>query len=106
MKNGLVVLAGVLSVAAFGGMMRIKTDVQQLVRERQKLANEQIELREAKRVLEAEYAMLANPVRLLELAKRRGFHEMTMAQVAPLVPPGLASSAVSVTAFAPVGGVR
>lgn len=86
MKNGLVVLAVTLSVAAFGGMMRIKTDVQQMVRERQKLANEQLQLRETKRVLEAEYAMLANPARLLELAKRRGFREMTMVQVVPLSP--------------------
>ena len=104
MKNGFVLLAVVLSVTAFGGMMRIKTDVQQLVRERQRLANEQLQLRETKRVLEAEYAMLANPVRLLELAKRRGFHEMTMAQVAPLVPPGVRAPAPAVVSAA--GGPR
>lgn len=86
MKNGLVLLAVTVSLASFVGMMRIKTDVQQLARERQRLASEQLELREAKRVLEAEYAMLANPMRLAELAKSRGFKELTVARLTTLVP--------------------
>lgn len=73
MKNGLVLLAVGLSVAAFAGMMRVKTDVQTMDRERLKLVNERAQLRETKRVLEAEWALLASPERLQRLSIGRGY---------------------------------
>lgn len=72
MKNGLILLAVGLSVAAFAGMMRVKTDVQTMDRERLKLVLQRAELRETKRVLEAEWALLASPDRLQKLAAMRG----------------------------------
>lgn len=42
-------------MAAFAGMMRIKTDVQTMDRKRLQLVRERAELRETKRVLEAEW---------------------------------------------------
>lgn len=73
MKNGLVLLAVGLSVAAFAGMMRVKTDVQTMDRERLKLVLERAQLRETKRVLEAEWALLASPERLQKLSIGRGY---------------------------------
>jgi len=84
MKYGFVALGLAISLATFAGMMRIKTDVQTLTRERATLAAEQMRLREAKRVLEAEYAHLANPLRLQRLADKRGFEPLTMLDVLPL----------------------
>lgn len=85
MKNGLILLAIILSVALFGGMMRIKTDVQTMTRERARLANEKIELRETKRVLEAELAHMASPLRLQELAKQRNYIALTVDKVEPMI---------------------
>lgn len=73
MKNSLVLLAVVLSVAAFAGMMRIKTDVQTMDRERMKLVLERAQLRETKRVLEAEWALLASPEHLEKLVRGKGY---------------------------------
>ena len=84
MRNGFVLLAVAISLAGFAGMMRIKTDVQTLSRERARLAEEQIHLREAKRVLEAEYAHVANPLRLKRMAEKRGFEPITMMDVVPM----------------------
>lgn len=84
MKNWLILLAVVVVVAAFGAMMRVKTDVQTLSRERTRLANEQIRLKETKRVLEAEYAHLANPIRLQKLATGGQYLEMEPTMVEPL----------------------
>jgi hypothetical protein len=84
MKNGLLWLAVVVSVAAFGGMMRLKTDVQTLARERDRLAHDNFGLRETKRVLEAEFADLSNPVRLLKLARSRGYVELTPQMLLPV----------------------
>lgn len=81
MKNGLIVLAVGVSFAGFAGMMRVKTDVQQLARQRQALAEQQLGLREQKRVLEAEYALLASPMRLEALARQRGFVDMGILQM-------------------------
>jgi hypothetical protein len=76
MKNGLIWLAVVLSVTAFGLMLRLKTDVQTLARQRDHLADEQFQMKETKRVLEAEYAHLSNPLRLLKLARSRTYVEV------------------------------
>jgi hypothetical protein len=92
MKNSLVLLAVVLSVAAFAGMMRIKTDVQTMDRERLKLVKERAELRETKRVLEAEWALLASPDRLQRLVAGKGYVGASSLDVVPL------NSGVSVTA--------
>jgi hypothetical protein len=86
MKNSLVLLAVVLSVAAFAGMMRIKTDVQTMDRERMKLVNERAQLRETKRVLEAEWALLASPERMERLVRDKGYVPATALAVIPLVP--------------------
>ncbi len=72
MKNGLILAALVLSLLAFAGMMRVKTDVQTMDRERQRLVRDRAELRETKRVLEAEWALLASPERLQEIADKAG----------------------------------
>lgn len=90
MKNGLILLAVGLSVAAFAGMMRVKTDVQTMDRERYKLVLERADLRENKRVLEAEWALLASPERLEKLAAGRGYVPGTALSIVPV--------AVSVTA--------
>ena len=83
MKNGFVLLGMAVGLAAFAGMMRIKTDVQTLTRERANLASEQMRLREAKRVLEAEFAHVANPLRLQQMAEARGYVPLTMLDVIP-----------------------
>jgi hypothetical protein len=72
MKNGLILTALMLSLLAFAGMMRIKTDVQTMDRERLRLVKERAQLRETKRVLEAEWALLASPERLQEIANQAG----------------------------------
>jgi hypothetical protein len=79
-------LGVVLVVVAFAAMMRVKTDVQTLNRERTQLANEQIKLRETKRVLEAEYAHLANPLRLQKLAQGGRYVVLDPLDVEGLVP--------------------
>ena len=73
MKNSLVLLTVLLALIGFAGMMRVKTDVQTLTRVRQQLADQRLELKEHKRVLEAEYALLASPGRLKALALRDGY---------------------------------
>ncbi len=85
MKNSLVLLAVVLSVAAFAGMMRIKTDVQTMDRERLRLVRERAELRETKRVLEAEWALLASPDRLAKLVDTRKYVPANATNVVPLM---------------------
>jgi hypothetical protein len=92
MKNSLVLLAVVLSVAAFAGMMRIKTDVQTMDRERMRLVRERAELRETKRVLEAEWALLASPDRLGRLVQGMGYVPASALDVVPLQGPSLAVS--------------
>ncbi len=93
MKNSLVLLAVVLSVAAFAGMMRIKTDVQTMDRERLRLVNERAQLRETKRVLEAEWALLASPERLEKLVRGKDYVPASALDIVPLIPP--AGSVVS-----------
>ena len=96
MKNSLVLLAVVLSVAAFAGMMRIKTDVQTMDRERLRLVRERAELRETKRVLEAEWALLASPDRLAKLVDTSKYVPASALDVMPLrVPVSGAVAAVS-----------
>lgn len=97
MKNGFVLLGMVIGLAAFAGMMRIKTDVQTLSRERAQLAAEQMRLREAKRVLEAEFAHVANPLRLQKMADGRGFVPLDMLDVVPLELDAEAAAAVTPT---------
>lgn len=86
MKNGVVVLAVVLSVASFAGMLRLKTDVEQRVRERTKLVRERSRLHEEKLILQAELAYLAQPDRLLEFARKRGYVELEMVNLQNMVP--------------------
>lgn len=101
MKNSLVLLAVVLSVAAFAGMMRIKTDVQTMDRERMRLVRERAELRETKRVLEAEWALLASPDRLAKLVNTAKYVPASALDLMPLMP------AVSLTTVpSPTGVTR
>jgi|GEM_PF-3908382 len=86
MKNGLMLLGVLLTVAAFAGMMRIKTDVQTMDRLRLKLVHERAELRETKRVLEAEWALLSSPERLEKMTGGRGYVRARPIDVIPLVP--------------------
>lgn len=91
MKNGLILTALILSLLAFAGMMRIKTDVQTMDRERMRLVKERAQLRETKRVLEAEWALLASPERLQEIADKAGkvyFNGSALSQLL-LVPPAV-----------------
>ena len=98
MKNGIILVALIFGLLAFAGMMRIKTEVQTMDRERLKLVNERAVLRETKRVLEAEWALLASPERLQAIASGAGktyVNGSALAQI-PLVP-----EAVSPVAPAP-----
>lgn len=92
MKNTLLLLGLVLTLAAFAGMMRIKTDVQTMDRERLKLVRERAGLRETKRVLEAEWALLASPARLEHLVRQRGYVAAAPTFVVPLAGPSFAPS--------------
>jgi hypothetical protein len=97
MKNGLILTALLLSLLAFAGMMRIKTDVQTMDRERLRLVNERAELRETKRVLEAEWALLASPERLQQIADKAGkiyFNGSALSQIS-FMPPAISPTIVS-----------
>jgi hypothetical protein len=72
LRNAITTAALIVAMLGFAGMMRIKTDVQTMDTERRKLVNERAELRETKRVLEAEWALLASPERLQVLADKAG----------------------------------
>jgi hypothetical protein len=98
MRQSLLLLGVVLVVAAFVGMMRIKTDVQTLDTQREKLVLERAKLRETKRVLEAEWALLASPERLRKMASGLGYVPGSALDVVPLVPP---VAAVAVSAVVP-----
>jgi hypothetical protein len=89
MKNGLVLVSVTIMLASFAGMMRIKTDVQTMDRERQRLVNTRAELRETKRVQEAEWALLASPERLQALAYAlgKGYRPGSAMDYEPLIPP-------------------
>ncbi|RYG59842.1 MAG: hypothetical protein EON60_09160 [Alphaproteobacteria bacterium] len=103
MKNSLVLLAVVLSVAAFAGMMRIKTDVQTMDRERLRLVRERAELRETKRVLEAEWALLASPDRLAKLMNGKAYVAANSINIVPLMPKvSLTAVVATPTALIPV----
>lgn len=94
----MAVIGVVVVVASFAGMMRLKTDVEELVRERSQLARERLDLRETKRVLEAEIAYLAAPEILTSFAKKKGYVELEMTALVNLQPPSPTQP--------PVGGVR
>ena len=87
MRQSLLLLGVALVVAAFVGMMRIKTDVQTLDTQREQLVLERAKLRETKRVLEAEWALLASPERLRKMASGLGYVPGSALNVVPLVPP-------------------
>lgn len=103
MKNGLILLGVTLSVAAFAGMMRVKTDVQTMDRERLRMVNERADLRETKRVLEAEWALLASPERLEKLAAGKGYVPGSALMIIPLRPGG---DEVSISTPMVVKGVK
>ena len=85
-KNGVVLLAVMLSVASFAGMLRLKSDVEQRVDERRKLVRERARLIEEKVILQAELAYLAQPGRLQAFAKKQGYVELDMVNLQTMVP--------------------
>jgi hypothetical protein len=95
MKNSLVLLTVLLALIGFAGMMRVKTDVQTLTRVRQQLADQRLELKEHKRVLEAEYALLASPGRLKALALRDGYIPADPLLVEPMLLAPLVSATMA-----------
>jgi hypothetical protein len=94
MKNSIILLTVLLALLGFAGMMRVKTDVQTLTRVRQQLADQRLELKEHKRVLEAEYALLASPGRLKALALRDGYIPADPLLVEPMLLAPLLSATV------------
>lgn len=66
-------LSFTLIVGGFFGMMRMKADVTALDRERLTLVNQQYQLQERIRILNADLALLKNPNRLLPIANAVGF---------------------------------
>jgi hypothetical protein len=64
-KNSLILLAVALTLAAFAGMMRVKTDVQTMDRER----------------------LLASPERLARLVRERGYEKAAPTNIIPLEGP-------------------
>lgn len=101
MKNGVVVVAVVMSVASFAGMLRLKTNVEGLVRDRARLAAERLQLREDRRVLQAELAYLTEPSRMLEFARKRGYVELDMTSLERMQPMVRAVTVAPTAAVAP-----
>jgi hypothetical protein len=97
MKNGVMVAAVVLSVASFAGMLRLKTDVESLVRERQHLADQRLSLRENRRVLQAELAYLSQPSTLMDFVRKHQYVEMDMSNLETLAPMGPAAPSPTAT---------
>lgn len=89
MKNGFFAVTIVILLIAFAGMMRVKTDVQTMDAERKHLVELRAELRETKRVQEAEWALMASPDRLQTIASYAGKTYMpgTAMAMEPLMPP-------------------
>lgn len=104
MKNGVMVAAVVLSVASFAGMLRLKTDVEALVRQRQRLADQRLELKEDRRVLQAELAYLSEPSNLMDFVKKHHYVELDMAALEPLAPAAAPVAAMAVSGTATTGG--
>ncbi|MCP5405105.1 MAG: hypothetical protein H6922_02645 [Pseudomonadaceae bacterium] len=86
MKSTLTVLAVVLSIASFAGMLRLKTDVESLAGKRARLVAEHSRLREEKQVLEAELAHLAQPATLHRFAAKRGYVPLATTMLVPMNP--------------------
>ncbi len=68
-------------IGGFFGMMHMKSDVQELVRERKNLVVSQRKLQEEIRVLQAEVAHLSRPERLRVWAKKEGFKPVELWQL-------------------------
>lgn len=78
----LFVLSALLFIAfSFGTMMHIKTNVAVLLKERKQLAYAHLQLKEDRRVLEAELAYLLRPQRLDEFAKKLALRPMISGQI-------------------------
>lgn len=73
---------------AFVGLMSIKGDVQGMTRDRERLIDEQLALKEERRVLLVEYAHLTSPERLKKIAARNGYVPIDMLDYYPMAPLG------------------
>lgn len=81
MKLSAALVMFVFLAVSFVLMMHVKNDVQALQHRRAALVAEQAQLREAERVVEAEYAYLSRPDRLRTYAEGAGLQPVTSGQI-------------------------
>lgn len=84
MKLSVVLFGSILCFIQFFVMLHVKADVQLLFAERTALMQQQKQLREDLRVVQAEYAHLVSPNRLRAYAKDAGMENMSVNQILPV----------------------
>lgn len=77
-------VVSIIGLTAFFVMLNVKSEVQVLYAERAQLLNEQKRMREDYKVLQAEFAHLTRPERLVKFAQRAGMQELEVEQVLPV----------------------
>lgn len=86
MRSRFLLIIFMIYGGAFVGLMSIKGDVQGMTRDRERLLEEQIALKEERRVLLVEFAHLTSPERLKKIAATNGYVPIKMLDYYPLNP--------------------